>query len=86
SDTMTEIAQALVNLRQDLKRDISEGVTREMSALRSELRDLKSSAQDRRFADDIREDMGRLAESIDQLSHRSAGPEAAGLRSEFDEL
>ena len=86
NDTMTEIAQALVNLRQDLKRDISEGVTREMNALRGELREIKSSAQDNRFADDIRADMGRLAHSIDQLSHRSASPEAAGLRSEFDEL
>lgn len=86
NDTMTEIAQALVNLRQDLKRDISEGVTREMNALRGELREIKSSAQDNRFADDIRADMGRLAQSIDQLSHRSASPEAAGLRSEFDEL
>ncbi|UWU14630.1 peptidoglycan-binding protein [Rhizobium sullae] len=85
-DTMTEIAQALVNLRQDLKRDISEGVAREMNALRTELREIKTSAQDGRFADDIREDMSRLAQSINQLSSRSAGPEAAGLRSEFEEL
>lgn len=86
NDTMTEIAQALVNLRQDLKRDISEGVTREMNALRGELREIKSSAHDPRLADDLRADMGRLAQSIEQLSHRSASPEAAGLRSEFDEL
>ncbi|SCW34987.1 localization factor PodJL [Rhizobium mongolense subsp. loessense] len=85
-DTMTEIAQALVNLRQDLKRDISDGVAREMDALRTELREIKTSAQDRHFADDIREDMGRLAQSINQLSSRSAGPEAAGLRNEFEEL
>ncbi len=85
-DTMTEIAQALVNLRQDLKRDISDGVAREMNALRAELREIKASAHDRTFADDIREDMGRLAQSIDQLSSRSAGPEATGLRNEFEEL
>ncbi|MBB3408334.1 localization factor PodJL [Rhizobium sp. BK316] len=85
-DTMTEIAQALVNLRQDLKRDISEGVTREMNALRSELREIKTSAQDRHFADDIRADMGRLSQSIAQLTSRSVGPEAAGLRNEFEEL
>ncbi|MGO8658434.1 hypothetical protein ACC771_23030, partial [Rhizobium ruizarguesonis] len=58
-DTMTEIAQALVNLRQDLKRDISEGVTREMNALRAELREIKTNAGDGRFADDMRADMGR---------------------------
>jgi localization factor PodJL len=85
-DTMTEIAQALVNLRQDLKRDISEGVNREMNALRGELREIKASAQDRHFADDIRADMGRLADSINQLTSRSAAPEAEGLRGEFEEL
>lgn len=85
-DTMTEIAQALVNLRQDLKRDISEGVTREMNALRAELREIKTSAGDGRFADEIRADMGRLAQSITQLTGRSAGPEAAGLREDFEDL
>ncbi|OWV96704.1 SEL1-like repeat protein [Rhizobium sp. R693] len=85
-DTMTEIAQALVNLRQDLKRDISDGVTREMNALREEIRSIKVGAEDRRFADDIRADMGRLASSIDQLAGRSNAPEAQGLRGEFEEL
>ncbi|WP_064693704.1 peptidoglycan-binding protein [Rhizobium aegyptiacum] len=85
-DTMTEIAQALVNLRQDLKRDISEGVTREMNALRAELREIKATAGDNRFADDIRADMNRLAQSISQLTGRSSGPEAAGLREDFEEL
>ncbi|MBX4973087.1 peptidoglycan-binding protein [Rhizobium lentis] len=86
ADTMTEIAQALVNLRHDLKRDISEGVTREMNALRAELREIKTSAGDGRFADEIRADMGRLAQSIGQLTGRANGPEAAGLREDFEEL
>ncbi|MGW9945226.1 localization factor PodJL [Rhizobium leguminosarum] len=85
-DTMTEIAQALVNLRQDLKRDISEGVTREMNALRAELREIKTNAGDGHFADDMRADMGRLAQSITQLTGRSAAPEATGLREDFEEL
>ncbi|WP_454848107.1 peptidoglycan-binding protein [Rhizobium binxianense] len=85
-DTMTEIAQALVNLRQDLKRDLSEGVTREMNALRTELREIKASARDRDFVDDIREDMGRLAQSIGELTARSASPEAVELRQDFEEL
>ncbi|MBX5159392.1 hemagglutinin [Rhizobium sp. NZLR8] len=85
-DTMTEIAQALVNLRHDLKRDISEGVTREMNALRAELREIKANAGDGGFADDMRADMGRLAQSITQLTGRSSGPEATGLREDFEEL
>ncbi len=85
-ETMTEIAQALVNLRHDLKRDISDGVTREMNALRDEIRSIKVGAEDRRFADDIRTDMSRLASSIDELAGRSDAPEAQGLRGEFEEL
>lgn len=85
-DTMTEIAQALVNLRQDLKRDISEGVTREMNALRSELREITTSAAGGHFASDIHADMGRLAESINQLAGRSDTADAHGLRGEFEEL
>ena len=86
-DTMTEIAQALVNLRQDLKRDISEGVTREMDALRSELREITTSAAGGgHFASDIHADMGRLAESINQLAGRSHTADTHGLRGEFEEL
>ncbi|OCJ17594.1 hemagglutinin [Rhizobium sp. AC44/96] len=85
-DTMTEIAQALVNLRQDLKRDISEGVTREMNALRNELREIKTSAADGHFVEDIRADMGRLAESINVLAGRSSTTETQELRGEFEEL
>ncbi|MEZ2131117.1 MULTISPECIES: peptidoglycan-binding protein [unclassified Sinorhizobium] len=86
SDAMAEIAQALVSLRQDLKQDISEGITREMNALRAEMRDIKASAQDRQFADDVREDLGRLADSINQLAGHNPHPETAGLRAEFEEL
>ena len=85
-DTMTEIAQALVSLRQDLKRDISEGVAREMDALRNELREIKTTAADRPFAEDIHADMSRLADSINQLAVRSESPDTQGLRGEFEEL
>lgn len=86
SDAMAEIAQALVSLRQDLKQDISEGITREMNALRAEMRDIKASAQDRQFADDVREDLGRLADSINQLAGHNPRPETEGLKAEFEDL
>ncbi len=58
-------------LRQDLKRDIAESITREVSALRAEIRDIRSNAEDKHFAADVREDMARLADSISQLAgHR----------------
>ncbi|MGK9054888.1 peptidoglycan-binding protein [Neorhizobium petrolearium] len=82
---MRDIAQALVGLRQELKQDISEGVAREMNALRGEIRSIISIAEDQRFTEDLREDLARLAEGINQLGYQ-ATPEAAGLRAEFEEL
>ncbi|CAN7609715.1 peptidoglycan-binding protein [Neorhizobium sp. LjRoot104] len=82
---MRDIAQALVGLRQELKQDISDSVAREMTALRSEIRSIKSIAEDQNFTEDLRGDLARLAEGISQLGYQ-ATPEAAGLRSEFEEL
>jgi len=82
---MRDIAQALVSLRQELKQDISEGVAREMNALRAEIRSIRSIAEDQRFTEDLRDDLARLAEGINQLGYQ-ATPEATGLRAEFEEL
>lgn len=82
---MRDIAQALVSLRQELKQDISESVAREMTALRSEIRSIRSFAEDQHFTEDLRSDLARLAEGISQLGYQ-ATPEAAGLRHEFEEL
>jgi localization factor PodJL len=86
AESSVDIAQALVNLRQDLKRDIAESITREVSALRAEIRDIRSNAEDKHFAADVREDMARLADSISQLAGHPGQPETAGLKAEFDEL
>ncbi len=83
AESSIDIAQALVSLRQDLKRDIAESVTREVGALRAEIRDIREHAGDKHFAADVREDMARLADSINQLTGQ---PETAGLKAEFDEL
>ncbi|AVA20270.1 peptidoglycan-binding protein [Rhizobium sp. NXC24] len=85
-ENSVDIAQALVNLRQDLKRDIAESVTREVSALRAEIRDIRNNAEDKHFAADVREDMARLADSISQLAGHPGQPETAGLKAEFEEL
>ncbi|MGZ9723016.1 SEL1-like repeat protein [Rhizobium miluonense] len=83
AENSVDIAQALVNLRQDLKRDIADSVTREVNSLRAEIRDIRENTNDRHFAADVREDMARLADSINQLTGQ---PETAGLKAEFDEL
>ncbi|KQM34653.1 hemagglutinin [Rhizobium sp. Leaf68] len=82
---LREVAEALVNLRQELKNELSEGVAREMQGVRSELRNIRSFAENQDFAEDIREDVARLAASIDRLSTTS-GPDSQALRSEVEEL
>ncbi|MGE7370644.1 peptidoglycan-binding protein [Neorhizobium sp. NPDC001467] len=82
---MNDIAEALVSLRQDLKQDISQGVAREMDGLRSEIRSIRAIAEDRHFADDMRQDLARLADSIGKLGPRGT-PEADDLREEFEGL
>ncbi|MBD9373958.1 SEL1-like repeat protein [Rhizobium sp. ARZ01] len=83
---MKEIARALVGLRQDLKRDISDGLGREMDTLRAEMRAIRQSAEARDHGDDVREDLQRLAHGINQLERRSGRSETDSLRVEFDEL
>ncbi|WP_082065528.1 cell division protein PodJ [Agrobacterium arsenijevicii] len=82
---LQEIAQALVNLRHELKHDISEGVAREAQGLRAEIRNIRTIAEDQHFIGDLRDDIARLAGSIDQLGNL-ASPDAYGLRNEFDDL
>ncbi|MES5044843.1 cell division protein PodJ [Rhizobium nepotum] len=82
---LQEIAQALVNLRHELKNDISEGVAREAQGLRAEIRNIRAIAEDQQFIGDLRDDIARLAGSIDQLGNL-ASPDAYGLRNEFEDL
>ncbi|WP_174022738.1 cell division protein PodJ [Agrobacterium tumefaciens] len=82
---LQEIAQALVNLRHELKHDIAEGVAREAQGLRAEIRNIRAVAEDQQFIGDLRDDIARLAGSIDQLGNL-ASPDAYGLRNEFEDL
>lgn len=82
---LREVAEALVSLRQELKHEISEGVSREMQVVRSELRNIRSFAENQDFAEDIREDVARLAASIERMGETTS-PEVQALRGEFEEL
>ena len=85
-DTMTrEITQALLGLRQELKQDISESLSREVSTLRAEMRNIRTLAEDQRPSETLRDDIARMAESIQHLGV-SRAPGAEGLREEFEEL
>ena len=84
---MAEIAQALVGLRQELKKDIADGLSREMNALRTEIRGITvDAAQDQSMAEDIRGDLQKLSDSINQLGRQASPSQADALKVEFDEL
>jgi localization factor PodJL len=84
---MAEIANALVGLRQELKKDIADGLSREMNALRAEIRGITvDAAQDHTLAEDMRGDLQKLADSINQLGRQASPAQADALRVEFDEL
>ena len=82
--SVEDIAKALVSLRQDLKRDIADGLEREMQSLRSEIRGIRQTAEGRGNNDDVRAELARLSTGISQLGRQSG--QAEGLRVEFDEL
>ena len=87
SSAPNDIAAALVGLRQDLKRDIGDGLSREMHALRTEIRGIKAeAAEDRRFAADVRGEIERLAIGIKEIGRQAPAAEADALRREFDDL
>jgi localization factor PodJL len=84
---MAEIAQALVGLRQELKKDIADGLSREMNALRTEIRGITvDAAQDQSMAQHIRSDLQKLSDSISQLGRQASPSQAGALKIEFDEL
>jgi FOG: TPR repeat, SEL1 subfamily len=80
-----EITEALLGLRQELKADLADSLARELRDLREEFRDLKAAAIARPHDDDLRQDLDRLAQSINRLGTASS-PAASGLRHEFEEL
>lgn len=81
-----DIAEALVNLRADLKRDISESLGHEISDLRREIREIGGMASEQGLATEIHGDMQRLAESIEHLSRNSGDAAARSLQDEFDSM
>ncbi|KQY23977.1 peptidoglycan-binding protein [Rhizobium sp. Root482] len=84
---MAEIAQTLVGLRQELKKDIAEGLSREMTALRAEIRGITAdAAQEHMAVEDIRGDLQRLSDSIGQLGRQASPAQADALKIEFDDL
>jgi localization factor PodJL len=80
-----DIARALAELRQELKRDISDSIAREMQTLRGDIHSIRDFSGDGQLTQDLREELGRLAEGVDGLSRRAPSG-AADLRADLDDL
>ncbi len=80
-----EFTEALSGLRQELKQDIAESLSREIAGLRNEMRSIRVLAEESRPQDDMRQDIARLAESLQRLEGIKA-PGTDGLRQDFNEL
>lgn len=82
-----DIATALVGLRQDLKRDIEQGLAREMSSLRNEMHGIAAAAtQGDALAQDIRQDLQRLSLSLADLGRQPTTSESNALRADLEEM
>ncbi|MGL3608438.1 peptidoglycan-binding protein [Rhizobium sp. G187] len=81
----TDFAHALIGLRQDLKKDIADSLSREVLGLREEMRSIRALAEDSRPNDMMRADIARLADGIQHLD-ASRTPGTDGLREDFNAL
>jgi localization factor PodJL len=80
-----EMNEAPNGLRQELRPDLAETLSREIAGLRSEMRAIRAMAEEHRPQDDLRSDLARLAESIQHLDGART-PGSDGLRQDFDAL
>ncbi|MGE6742015.1 peptidoglycan-binding protein [Allorhizobium pseudoryzae] len=80
-----DVAQALQDLRRELKQDISSSITQEMDRLRSELASFGELSRHHDLTHDLREELVRLSEGVDTLSRRAPSG-ASEVRAELDDL
>lgn len=77
--------QALSSLRADIRLDMSESLAGEIGSLRAEIAEIRKLAEDSQNAGALRDDVSRMAESIERLG-QTPTTEAQGLRADFEEL
>lgn len=80
-----DMGEPLNGLRQDLRQDVTETISREIAGLRSEMRAIRAIAEQQRPQDDLRADLARLADSIQHLDSAHT-PGTDGLRQDFNAL
>lgn len=84
-----EIAATLAALREELQRELGDGLQGSLSELKNEMRSLKAAATmaaPQGGVEDLRDDLMVLAQSLDKLEGASRNMDTRPLRADLDEL
>lgn len=83
--SVRDLVGALQLLRQDLKQDISDGISREMEHVRHEIHAIRDLSLDRRLPEELRSELARLAHIVEEMHHQAPAG-AVRIQGELDEL
>jgi localization factor PodJL len=81
---MRALAEAIAEMRRDLKSEIQESLARELGAIRHEVRDLTSQSRDIGLPDELNRELASLSDRIERLG--DGGGHVDGLRLELDSM
>ncbi|MBA67496.1 MAG: peptidoglycan-binding protein [Rhizobiales bacterium] len=83
-DGLRHLAEAIAEMRRDLKSEIQESLTRELGAIRHEVRDLTTHSRDVGLPDDLNRELAGLSDRIERLG--DSGGHVDSLRLELDSM
>ena len=83
---MRDIAEALVSLRDDLRRDISDNMNKGLASLRNDVDEIKSLTGSAAARPDLTKDLANIANQIEALETRRTETQRIELCSELDKL
>ena len=83
-DGLRHLAEAIAEMRRDLKSEIQESLTRELGAIRHEVRDLTAHSRDGGLPDDLNRELAGLSDRIERLG--DSGGHIDSLRLELDSM
>jgi len=84
NEGLRALADAIAEMRRDLKSEIQESLTRELGAIRHEVRDLTAHSRDIGLPDDLNRELAGLSDRIDRLG--DGGGHVDSLRLELDSM
>ena len=83
-DGLRSLADAIAEMRRDLKSEIQESLARELGAIRHEVRDLTAHSREMGLPDELNRELASLSDRIERLGDN--GGHVDGLRLELDSM